>query len=72
VFPNILPGILSGVALALAKAIGEFGRLVIITGTSVKTEVTSSSSSAASRAGDRRVPRPWPSLAALISFALLP
>jgi sulfate transport system permease protein len=31
-FPNILPGILSGVALAFAKAVGEFGSLVIITG----------------------------------------
>jgi sulfate/thiosulfate transport system permease protein len=32
VLPNILPGILSGVALAFAKAVGEFGSLVIITG----------------------------------------
>ena len=32
VFPNVLPGILSGVALAFAKAVGEFGSLVIITG----------------------------------------
>ena len=32
VLPNIIPGILSGVALAFAKAVGEFGSLVIITG----------------------------------------
>jgi sulfate/thiosulfate transport system permease protein len=32
VLPNILSGILSGVALAFAKAVGEFGSLVIITG----------------------------------------
>jgi sulfate transport system permease protein len=32
VFPNVLPGILSGVALGFAKAVGEFGSLVIITG----------------------------------------
>jgi sulfate transport system permease protein len=32
VLPTILPGILSGVALAFAKAVGEFGSLVIITG----------------------------------------
>ena len=32
VFPSLLPGILSGVALAFAKAVGEFGALVIITG----------------------------------------
>ena len=42
VFPNILPGILSGVALAFAKAVGEFGSLVIITGSlPFKTEVAS-------------------------------
>jgi sulfate transport system permease protein len=42
IFPNILPGVLSGMALALAKAIGEFGALVIITGNlPFKTEVSS-------------------------------
>jgi sulfate/thiosulfate transport system permease protein len=42
VFPNILPGILSGVALAFAKAVGEFGSVVIITGNlPYKTEVSS-------------------------------
>jgi sulfate transport system permease protein len=42
VFPNIFPGILSGVALAFAKAVGEFGSLVIITGNlPYKTEVSS-------------------------------
>ena len=42
IFPNILPGILSGVALAFAKAVGEFGSLVIITGNiPFQTEVSS-------------------------------
>jgi sulfate transport system permease protein len=42
IFPNIFPGILSGMALALAKAIGEFGALVIITGNlPFQTEVSS-------------------------------
>jgi len=42
VLPNIFPGVLSGVALALAKAVGEFGSLVIITGNlPYKTEVSS-------------------------------
>ena len=42
VFPNLLPGILSGVALAFAKAVGEFGALVIITGNiPYKSEVSS-------------------------------
>ena len=42
VLPNILPGILSGVALAFAKAIGEVGSLVIISGNlPYKTEYAS-------------------------------
>jgi sulfate transport system permease protein len=42
IFPNILPGIVSGVALAFAKAVGEFGSLVIITGNiPFETEVSS-------------------------------
>jgi sulfate/thiosulfate transport system permease protein len=42
VFPTILPGILSGLALAFAKAVGEFGSLVIITGNvPFETEVSS-------------------------------
>jgi sulfate/thiosulfate transport system permease protein len=32
VFPNLLPGIGAGVALAFARALGEFGSLVLITG----------------------------------------
>ena len=32
VFPNLLPGILSGVALAFARAVGEFGSVVLISG----------------------------------------
>jgi sulfate transport system permease protein len=42
VLPNILPGILSGVALAFARAVGEIGALVLIAGnTPFKTEVAS-------------------------------
>jgi len=32
VLPNLLPGILSGVVLALARALGEIGSVVLITG----------------------------------------
>jgi sulfate transport system permease protein len=32
VLPNILPGILSGVALAFARAVGEIGAIVLISG----------------------------------------
>jgi sulfate transport system permease protein len=41
VLPNILPGILSGVALAFARAIGEIGAIVLISGNlPFKTEVS--------------------------------
>jgi len=42
VMPNILPAILSGVALAFARSIGEFGAVVLISGNlPFKTEVAS-------------------------------
>jgi sulfate transport system permease protein len=42
VFPNLAPGIAAGVALAFARALGEFGSLVLITGNiPFKTEVAS-------------------------------
>ena len=42
VLPNVLPGILSGVALAFARAVGEIGALVIISGSlPYETEVAS-------------------------------
>jgi sulfate transport system permease protein len=42
VFPNLLPAILSGVALAFARAVGEFGSVVLISGNKAfYTEVSS-------------------------------
>jgi sulfate transport system permease protein len=42
VFPNLLPAVLSGVALAFARAIGEFGAVVLISGNlPFRTEVSS-------------------------------
>jgi sulfate transport system permease protein len=42
ILPNITPALLSGVALAFARAIGEFGSLVLISGNiPFKTEVAS-------------------------------
>jgi len=42
VFPSLLPAILSGVALAFARAVGEFGAVVLISGNlPFKTEVAS-------------------------------
>ncbi len=42
VFPNLLPGLTAGVALAFARALGEFGSLVLISGNDpFNTEVSS-------------------------------
>ncbi len=42
IFPAILPGILSGVAMAFARAIGEIGAIILISGNlPYKTEVAS-------------------------------
>ena len=42
VFPHLLPALLSGVALAFARAIGEFGAVMLIAGNiPFKTEVAS-------------------------------
>lgn len=42
IFPNLLPGIAAGVALAFARALGEYGSLVLISGEiAFKTEVSS-------------------------------
>jgi sulfate/thiosulfate transport system permease protein len=42
IFPNLLPGLLAGVALAFARALGEFGSVYLISGNlPFKTEVAS-------------------------------
>ncbi len=41
IFPNLLPGLAAGIALAFARALGEFGSLVLISGGLPKTEVSS-------------------------------
>jgi sulfate transport system permease protein len=42
ILPNLRPAILAGVALAFARAVGEYGSLVLLTGnTPFKTEVSS-------------------------------
>ena len=42
VFPNLFPAILSGIALSFARAVGEFGAVILISGNiPYKTEVAS-------------------------------
>jgi sulfate/thiosulfate transport system permease protein len=42
VFPHLLPALLSGIALAFARAVGEFGAVILISGNlPFKTEVAS-------------------------------
>jgi sulfate/thiosulfate transport system permease protein len=72
VFPNILPGILSGVALAFAKAVGEFGSLVIISGNlPYKTEVSSVFIFGRIESGDQSGAAAAAVVLLAISFALL-
>jgi sulfate/thiosulfate transport system permease protein len=72
ILPNILPGILSGVTLAFAKAVGEFGSLVIITGNlPFKTEVSSVYIFGRIESGDRVGAAAAAVVLLLISFGLL-
>jgi sulfate transport system permease protein len=72
VLPNILPGILSGVALAFAKAVGEFGSLVIITGNlPYKTQVSSVFIFSRIESGDRAGAAAVAVVLLAISFGLL-
>jgi sulfate transport system permease protein len=72
VLPNVLPGILSGVALAFAKAVGEFGSLVIITGNlPYKTQVSSVFIFSRIESGDRSGAAAVAVVLLAISFGLL-
>jgi sulfate transport system permease protein len=72
VLPNILPGILSGVALAFARAVGEIGALVLISGNlPYKTEVASVFVFNHIQSGDETGAAAVAVLMLLISFALL-
>ncbi len=41
IFPNLLPGLAAGVALAFARALGEFGSVLLFAGTLPQTMVAS-------------------------------
>lgn len=41
IFPNLLPGLVAGVALAFARALGEFGSVLIFAGGLPETQVSS-------------------------------
>ena len=72
VLPNILPGILSGVALAFARAVGEIGALVLISGNlPYKTEVASVFVFNHIQSGDQAGAAAVAVVMLLISFALL-
>jgi len=72
VLPNILPGILSGVTLAFARAVGEIGSLVIISGNlPYKTEVASVFVLLRIQGGDRAGASAVAVVLLVISFVLL-
>ena len=72
VLPNILPGILSGVTLAFARAIGEIGAIVIISGNQpYRTEMSSVFIYLRIQSGDRAGAAAVAVVLLVISFALL-
>jgi sulfate transport system permease protein len=72
VFPNVLPAILSGVALAFARAIGEFGAVVLISGNlPFKTEIASVYIFGRIESGDPRSAAAVSVVLLLLSFAAL-
>ena len=72
VLPNILPGILSGVTLAFARAVGELGAVVIISGNlPYRTELASVFIYLRLQSGDRAGAAAVAVLLLVISFAVL-
>jgi len=72
VLPNILPGILSGVALAFARAVGEIGAVVLISGNlPYKTEVASVYVFLRIQSGDGTAAAAVSVVLLVISFAVL-
>ena len=72
VFPHLLPAVLSGVALAFARAIGEFGAVILIAGNlPFKTEVASLYVFQRLNAGDTRGAAALALLLLVISLAVL-
>jgi sulfate transport system permease protein len=72
VFPNLLPAILSGVALAFARAIGEFGAVVLISGNlPYKTEIASVYIFGRIESGDPHAAAAVSVVLLLLSFAAL-
>jgi len=72
VLPNILPAILSGVALAFARAIGEIGSIVLISGNQpFRTEVASVYIFGRIQSGDRTSATAVSVVLLVISLAVL-
>jgi sulfate/thiosulfate transport system permease protein len=72
VLPNILPGILSGVTLAFARAVGEIGAVVIISGNlPYRTELSSVFIYLRLQSGDRAGAAAVAVVLLVISFVLL-
>lgn len=72
VLPNLLPGILSGVAMAFARAVGEIGAIVILSGNlPFRTEVASVYVLEQSQSGNATGAAAVAVLLLAISFAVL-
>ena len=69
VFPNCLPGIVGGVILAFARALGEFGATVMLAGNIPgKTQTAAIAVYSAMQAGDREKAYQWVAVILVISL----
>lgn len=70
VFPNCLPGIVGGVILAFARALGEFGATIMLAGNIPgKTQTAAIAVYSAMQAGDREKAYQWVAVILVISLA---
>lgn len=69
VFPNCLPGIVGGVILAFARALGEFGATIMLAGNIPgKTQTAAIAVYSAMQAGDREKAYQWVAVILVISL----
>lgn len=72
ILPNSWPGILAGVVLSFARALGEFGATIMIAGNiKGRTQTIATAIYSAVQAGDRDTAYKWVIVISIISFSVI-
>ncbi len=71
IFPNLLPGLAAGIALAFARALGEFGSVLLFAGGLPETQVSSVFIRSRSRTATNPAPPPFRSSCLAASVLML-